>query len=390
MNQWIKRLGDLSRQHERTILGAISGTSMDGVDLALCRIRGASSSTTLELVYHGTAELDPTLMTRCRELAFRPESQIGKLLPLHRELSQAWSRAIRQQLEHWDASPEEIDLLASHGQTIYHAPDRDGPMNATMQQVDGDVLARQLGMITISDFRQKHIAAGYEGAPLVPLAESLLFGSPEEDRILLNLGGIGNLTLLPAGDQPGEIPYATDTGPANTLLDESVRHLLPGHRYDDGGALARTGSIREPLLERLLKHPFFGLELPRSTGQEDFSWEWLHSVLLREAPDLSVADLLATLTELTAIGVARAVPPAFLDKAPALYISGGGWHNRCLVERIEANLAGIQAESSARLGMEPDAKEALLFAVLANETVAGDGWLAADERPLTLGKISFP
>lgn len=390
MNQWIKRLCDLSQQPERWILGAISGTSMDGVDLALCRIRGASRSTTLELVYHGTAGLDPTLMTRCRELAFRPESQIGKLLPLHRELSQVWSRAIRQQMEHWGISPEEIDLIASHGQTIYHAPDRDGPMNATMQLVDGDFLSRQLGIITISDFRQKHIAAGYEGAPLVPLAESLLFGSLEEDRILLNLGGIGNLTLLPAGDRPDGIPYATDTGPANTLLDEAVRHLLPGRQFDDGGALARTGSIREPLLERLLEHPFFGLELPRSTGQEDFSWEWLHSVLMQDAPDLSVADLLATLTELTAIGVARAVPSAFLDRASALYISGGGWHNRYLVERIETNLSGIQAVSSDQLGIEPDAKEALLFAVLANETVAGSGWFASDGRPLTLGRISLP
>jgi len=372
------------------VLGAMSGTSMDGIDLALCRIRGASLETEVHLMHFAVVQPDRELVEIGRSLAFRPDSPVSDILKLHRRLGEEWAIQIRQQLKEWGMEPASIDLIASHGQTLFHAPDRDGPFHATLQLVDGDLLARRLGIITISDFRQKSIAAGFEGAPLAPLAESLIFGSTLEDRILLNLGGIGNLTVLPSDRNTSDPVFGTDTGPANTLLDEAVRHLLPGRHFDEEGSVARSGSVQPILLEELLAHPFFSRQQPRSTGQEEFSWTWLYRTLRQCAPDLQVADLLATLVELTARTVVEAIPADIRRRNPVLYISGGGWRNHYLIERIGALLPGTRLESSASLGIDPDAKEAILFAVLANEAVAGTGWPDSEGGHFTLGKISLP
>lgn len=389
MKKWVEIIAAKARQEERIILGLMSGTSMDGIDLVLCRIRGASAGTELEILEKGSADLDPRLRERFQRIAFRPDTPLGEAVRFGRELGEAWCRAIDHQLRSWGMDRRRIDLLASHGQTLLHLPDPENSLHATLQVVDGDLLALRLGLITVSDFRSGHIAAGFEGAPLVPLGEMLLFTHPTEERILLNLGGIGNFTWLRPGGEEG-IPFATDTGPANTLIDEAVRRLYPGLKYDEGGALARSGTIHSALLEELQGHPFFERPFPKSTGQEEFNWEWVYRCLLNVDPGLKSADLLATLTEFTARTVADAIKRHVGTGRFVIYVSGGGWHNSHLRERIGALLPGADLRSSSDLGLDPDAKEAAIFAVLANERIAGSGWVAPDGSRFTVGKISLP
>lgn len=390
MNKSIERLCSLSNKSERTVLGAISGTSMDGIDLALCRISGSGFDTKVSLLEYASIPVDRKIGARFAELSYRPEAPAGELLRLDVLLGRCWAKAIREKLNEWSVEPQRIDLLASHGQTVLHLPDREGRHHATWQLVEGDLLAQELGIITVSDFRKKLTALGEEGAPLAPLGELFLFSSDEEDRLLLNLGGIANFTCLPARNRSHEIPFATDTGPANTLIDEAVRRLVPGRSYDENGEMARAGRLHSRLLEKLLAHPFFLQEAPKSTGQEDFGWKWLHETVMKHAPEIGINDLLETLTELTARTVTAQIMKGVAVRNLVLYVSGGGWHNRYLIERIAACLPRSDIRSSSELGIEPDAKEALLFAVIANETVAGRGWITKEGRHFTAGKISLP
>jgi anhydro-N-acetylmuramic acid kinase len=392
MKHVIEKLNNISSKKSRRILGLMSGTSMDGIDIALCSINGASLETHLIVEKFATIKVSDDIRKLFFELAFNPEAFSGKILRYQAELNREWVRVITDQIREWNFMPGDLDLIASHGQTILHQPDPENNLHSTWQLVDGDYLARNLEVITISDFRQKHIAIGYEGAPLAPLAEALIFHDPVEDRLLLNLGGIANFTFLKGGLKEPRIPFATDTGPANTLLDAAVQHLMPGHQFDENGKLAMSGRIDQTLLNELLKHPFFSRPFPKSTGQEDFNWQWLHELVLKISPDLNIADLLSTLTEFTVRSVADAIHKNFpdLSNSVKIYVSGGGWNNEYLVDRLRSQLPETEICSSSDLGLQPEAKEAALFAVLANETVAGEGWLNQDGARFTLGKISLP
>lgn len=388
MKKWFRTLKELGEAPHRDILGVMSGTSMDGIDLALCRIHGAGMSVNLEVLESETLDIPSELKETHRKLAFKADTATGDILTLQAKLTRCWCDLISEQLESWRGRGLKPDLLASHGQTVLHLPDRNGGDHSTLQIVDGDRLAVCSGVPVISDFRQKHIATGYEGAPLAPLAEVLLYSDPDETRLFLNLGGIANFTLLRPGEHP-EVPLASDTGPANTLIDAAVRRLQPGSEYDEGGRLARSGTVNERLLDTLMSHPFFSAPIPKSTGQETFSWEWLWNHLIQYS-DIDIRDLLATLTELTARSVGETIKPQLDGEPCTIYVSGGGWYNAYLMERLSHYLPECTIDSSSRLGLDPDAKEAALFAVLGNETIAGDGWIDASGRSFTLGKISLP
>lgn len=390
MNKGIRKLSTIAGHQGRIILGVMSGTSMDGIDLALCRVRGASMSTGLEVLKFATVPVGENLKELFNDLAYNPDTGTGRILRFEAELTEAWCRAIPGQIDEWGLTESEIDLLASHGQTILHHPDAEGGSHGTLQIVDGDALAQCLGIITVSDFRQKHIAAGYEGAPLAPLGEVLLFSDPDAARVLLNLGGIANFTILESGLEEPVVPFATDTGPANTLLDAAVKRLMPGRAYDKDGMIARSGEVDQDLLDELLKHPFFERGYPKSTGQEEFNWEWVHECLLKTGPDLVMKNLLATLTELTAQTVSDAIRENLNSNAAEIFVSGGGWNNSFLIDRLKANLPESEIISSAGLGLDPDVKEAALFAVLANELIAGEGWVNENGERFRLGKISLP
>ena len=386
MNPQLARLAAVAAQPSRRIVGLMSGTSLDGLDVALCRCAGAGAGLRLALEHFATVPYAADFQAKIRAVS-QADVRLEDLVLLHAELARRHAATVLACLAEWGVGPAEVDVLASHGQTIWHAPrhqhGRPGfPHHATLQIGDGDHLARLTGIITVSDFRQKHVAAGHEGAPLAPFADELLFRKKGTNRLLLNLGGIANFTLLPAAGGPA---LATDTGPANTLLDAVVRRHYPGQLYDAGGRLAAQGRPHAGLLAALLAHPFFAAPFPKTTGPELFSPAFLQdNQRLTHAEALPPPDLLATLTELTAAAVALAAQH-YLGPRPAaeVLLSGGGAHNAALLAALARHLPAATFRTTADAGVPPDAKEAVLFAVLANEMLAGKGGLS-------LGKISLP
>ena len=381
----------------------MSGTSLDGLDVALCRLAGHGPGTHLELEHFATVPYDDDTKSRIRKVFAREQVSLEYLTLLNPWLGNLHAAAVLACLREWGIRPADVDLVASHGQTVYHAPQHqhqrpDFPLNATLQLGDGDHVAVGTGIITLSDFRQKHLAAGGEGAPLAAYGDFLLLSSPDEERLLLNLGGIANFTYLPRAGGDARTAFSTDTGPGNTLLDATVRAHRPDMQYDEDGRLALAGRVHAGLLAALLDHPFFGAALPKTTGPELFGPTYLAGAQQRSGTErLGLEDTLATLAELSAVGVARAVQAAFEGRpAPAaVYTSGGGAHNPALLAALARHLpAAPRFALTDALGVPGDAKEAILFAVLANEAVAGQPVAIGAGRQrvpaVGLGKVSFP
>jgi anhydro-N-acetylmuramic acid kinase len=402
MNAHLARLYRLASQPGRRIIGLMSGTSLDGLDVALCHLSGHGADTQLELEQFHTVPYDENTKARIRTVFAREQVSLEYLTLLNAWVGKLHAQAVLDCLKMWQIPAGEVDLIASHGQTVYHAPQHqhqrpDFSLNATLQIGDGDHVAVGTSIITLSDFRQKHVAAGGEGAPLAAYGDFLLLSSREEERLLLNLGGIANFTYLPRAGGDATTAFSTDTGPGNTLLDATIRTHRPEMAYDEDGRLALAGRVHEGLLTALLDHPFFAAPLPKTTGPELFGPAYLAAARQRSATaDLGLEDTLATLVELSAVGVARAVQAAFAGRLTptAVYTSGGGAHNPALLAALGRHLPGTHFASTDALGVPGDAKEAILFAVLANEAVAGHPVAIGAGRQrvpaVGMGKISFP
>ncbi|GAA3948558.1 anhydro-N-acetylmuramic acid kinase [Hymenobacter algoricola] len=399
MNANLTRLMAAAQKPARRIVGLMSGTSLDGLDVALCHFAGHGPATRVIVEHFATVPYQQAVRQEIRRVFARPEVELQHLTLLHAWLGRLHADMVLSCLRSWQVETCEVDAIASHGQTVFHAPrhqhGRAGWPNATLQLGDGDHLAVQTGILTISDFRQKHVAAGGQGAPLAVYGDYLVFSQPGEDRLLLNLGGIANFTFLPGTLAATEV-FSTDVGPGNTLLDAFVREFDPTKSYDEQGALAAQGRANEALLAELLGQPFFGEALPKTTGPELFSPAYVRAAQQRTGTGhLSPADLLATLTEFSAAGIALAVTQAFgPTRLLHVYVSGGGLHNPTLLAAIERRLPQARFATTDALGIAPDAKEAVLFAILANETLAGNP-LSIGHGPqqvpaVALGKISFP
>lgn len=398
MKYHILQLARIAKQRSRRILGLMSGTSLDGLDVALCRFEGAGSRTRFTVEHFETVPYDEDFKGEIRKVFAKKEIDFQHLTLLNVRVAEYQANIVNDCLHKWGIPAEEVDLVASHGQTVFHAPRvfhgmADWP-NATLQICDGDHFARRTGIITVSDFRQKHCAAGGEGAPLALYGDYFLFSQKGEDRFLLNLGGIANFTFLPGNGDPA-LALATDTGPGNTLLDAFCR-LLFDVPFDKDARIARKGRVDEGLLDRLKEEPFFQKPFPKTIGPELFSAEWVERRvhhLPKGGPN--PFDLMATLTCLTADTVAEAMQrmPRTVRKPPRLYLSGGGAHNPLIREFLAENLPRWDIRMMAELGVDGDAKEALLFAVLANEMVAGhipEGSALSGLPLVSMGKISFP
>ncbi|MEO7444484.1 MAG: anhydro-N-acetylmuramic acid kinase [Ferruginibacter sp.] len=396
MNKEIKKLYEIASKPSRKIIGLMSGTSLDGLDIALCKFTGSGKNTDLELQAFETISYSSDFKNNLKEVFARETVSLQKICLLNPWVAKQHAGMILDFLTRNSISAGEIDIIASHGQTIYHAPKsfhgQKGFGNATLQIGDGDHLAQLTGIITLSDFRQKHIAAGGEGAPLAMYADYLLGANDKQHVALLNIGGIANFTYIPAGSRFNEIT-CTDTGPGNTLMDGYLSANKIGYNYDAGGQIARQGKVNDALLQTFLAHPFFSLPLPRTTGPELFSQDYISAAINTVALTLSTEDIMATLNMLTAKTITKALKLA--DKTSALqtlYISGGGIHNEFLIENIKSQLPGVKVTSSAEIGLDPDAKEAILFALLANECLCVDSREATDEKYpwVSMGKISLP
>jgi anhydro-N-acetylmuramic acid kinase len=346
---------------EPLYLGLISGTSADGIDVALVRFASDDPRAHCALVHGRTFRWEPALRASLVALGQGGDcTSLDELGALDVQVAIAFADAALALLADAGVAAADVRALGSHGQTVRHRPGAAHPF--TMQLGDGNVIAERSGIATVSDFRRRDVAAGGHGAPLLPALHAALLHSGSEQRAVLNLGGIANLTLLPrTGDVRG-----FDSGPANALLDAwCERHA--GAAFDAGGAFAASGEVDAGLLRRLLDEPWFAQPPPKSSGREQFHLDW---VAARLRGDERAADVQATLLELTAASVADALRATQPDTR-RLLVCGGGVHNPVLLQRIAARLPDAIVESTAAHGVDPDFVEAMGFAWLARETLAG-------------------
>ncbi|WP_083566085.1 anhydro-N-acetylmuramic acid kinase [Nitrosovibrio sp. Nv17] len=333
-------------------IGLMSGTSLDGIDAVLADF-GASPPRLLHTRY---LPYSPELRERLLALARPGDDELHRAAVLGNELSHLYSQAVTDLLSECGLQPQAVAAIGCHGQTVRHCPEPG--RRYTIQLCNAALLAELTGITVVADFRSRDVAAGGQGAPLVPAFHHALFAHPEIHRTIINIGGIANLTGLASdGGVSG-----FDCGPGNLLMDAwCLRHT--GRPYDEGGAWAKSGRILPELLDALLAHPFLSLRPPKSTGREAFGPAWLARHLSgNEAP----ADVQATLLQLTVTAIVQAVQADFPDTRE-IYLCGGGVHNRALVERLRSALPGRPVEPTDRLGIDADWVEAFAFAWLARQ-----------------------
>lgn len=398
MNPAIEKIYAIASKPERLIIGLMSGTSMDGLDVALCSCQGSGAASRIKVKKFMTVPYDEDFRKEIKSIFSKREVDLQQVCILNELIGIRHADMILKALAEWSISATEVDLIASHGQTIFHAPrilhGLEKYPNATLQIGDGDHIAVKTGIITLSDFRQKHVAAGGEGAPLAVYGDYLIFSEAGENRIMLNIGGIANFTYLPA-DGNAENVFSTDVGPGNTIMDQYIQRHYPGLYYDKDAKLSSAGTVNSVLLEALSSHDFFKSEFPKTTGPELFNIDYL--IRAQEntgTSSISHEDVLATLCKLSADGIVDAINKCFSKKDKyTIYMSGGGMHNPSLVNYMKAGLPDASFKTTADLDINPDAKEAVLFAILANETIAG-GPIDFGNRQgvpsVCMGKICLP
>jgi anhydro-N-acetylmuramic acid kinase len=353
------------------VAGIMSGTSLDGIDVAVIDIRKSK----IETVAHRSTPYPADVRK-----AILSVSDPASISQLNFRLGELYAEAVHKV----GVSLKTIKLIGCHGQTIYHQGKK--PVN-TLQIGESAVIAERTGITVVSDFRVRDIAAGGQGAPLVPFVDYLLFRHRKRTRIALNIGGIANITLIPAGAKPSEV-IAFDTGPGNMVIDALVSELTRGEQlYDRGGAIAAKGHVNRDLLDKLLTDPYYKRRPPKSAGREQYGAEFVSRM---RATKLPLPDLIATATALTAATIATGV--ALVGQADQIIAAGGGVHNRQLIGNLAAFLPKAKIATSNDYGIDADAKEAIAFAILAYQTYRGrPGNLPSAtgaRRAVVLGKIT--
>ncbi len=380
------------------VIGLMSGTSMDGIDAALVRIHEAGESLQVETLAFRTTPYPPDVQAELVR-TMRGETGVAEICHLNFLLGELFAEATLQLMQEAGVTPEQLLCIASHGQTVWHQPEpiewQGRAIRSTLQIGEPAVIAERTGVPTIGDFRVADVAAGGHGAPLVPYVDYLLFRHPSEGRILLNIGGIANLTAIPANALPEQV-IAFDTGPGNALINVAMEIASGGrYRYDPEGSFAQRHPVREEWLDELLHHPYLAQPPPKSTGRETFGEAMVRKLLRRHK--ISNAELLVpTLTELTARtiadGIRRFVLPSM--QMARIIVSGGGVHNRTLMKRLRELLHELQVETSDRYGIHPDAKEAVAFALLGYQRMRGRTnnlpSATGARRAVVMGKLCMP
>jgi len=376
----------------------MSGTSLDGVDAALVEIKGSGEETQIQLKHFISVPFAKDVQAELLRVASQTPVAAQVISHLNFLLATLYTEAITRLCREAGIEQSQVDLIGSHGQTVFHqsepAPFCGRMLASTLQIGEGSLLAENTGITTISDFRPRDMAAGGKGAPLIPYVDYLLFRDQQMGRVLLNVGGIANITSLPASATMDQVK-AFDTGPGNMVIDALVRRFTNESKiYDQNGSLAASGQVITPLLEKLLAQPFFSAQPPKTAGREQFGAAFVQ-LLLEHSKTARFEDLVCTATELTARSVAAAVIRFVLAETTVqqLVVSGGGARNRFLMQRLQSALPGMKVLSSDDLGIPTAAKEAIGFAILANETLhlnAGNVPAATGARhPVVLGKVVY-
>lgn len=368
-------------------LGLMSGTSLDGLDLCLARFTGGDCLRIEQLAFD-TVKMPPELEARIRRNLEPETSRVDEICLLNAEIAEWFATASLDFLQAQNFDIQDLDLIGSHGQTLYHLPPGMAALPMSLQLGDGSWLAQRTGVTTVANFRPADMAVGGQGAPLLPFLDRMLLRTPESGVVLQNIGGMANLCWIgPDGEM-----LAFDTGPGNALIDGAAL-ALTGQAYDAGGALALAGKPDESLLAQWLGHSYFLEPPPRSTGRETFGKTFLEQALSEfKQRGLSTEDSLATLTALTVRSIASAYHAWLPSQPGVVYVSGGGVHNAALMTGLSQALPGSDVKSLAELGWNPDAKEALAFALFACTSLLGVcnnvPEVTGAQRPVVMGQIA--
>jgi len=352
----------------------MSGTSLDGIDVAVVDIAGRR----IQTVAHSTTPYPAATRQRILDIPLAV-SAAGDLSRLNFELGELYAKAVSSTCKRANLPLESVDLIGCHGQTIHH----EGGSN-TLQIGESSVIAERLGIPVVSDFRTRDIAAGGQGAPLVPFVDFLLFASRRWNRVALNIGGIANITILPRAATSSQV-IAFDTGPGNMVIDQ----LMGAKRFDRNGAIAARGHVNRPLLASLLRDTYYKSRPPKTAGREQYGAHFAERFLATKLPH---EDLIATATALTAATIAASVT-RFAPGTREVIAAGGGTHNRQLMAQIAAFLPKSRITTTAEFGIDPDAKEAIAFAILAHRTwqrrTGNLPSATGARRAVILGKITY-
>ncbi|MEN0056450.1 MAG: anhydro-N-acetylmuramic acid kinase [Mucilaginibacter sp.] len=392
LNKNLQKLVDIAQKTTKTGIGLMSGTSLDGLDIALCSFTGSGLQTSFKLLQFVTIPYPQSFKDEVQQVFARKTASLEQVTLLNAFIGNYHAELVLEALQSWNIAPDTVDFIASHGQTIYHAPKRlhgqQNFPNATLQIGDGDHIAIKTGIITISDFRQKHIAAGGEGAPLALYGDVLLVSQPGQSRILLNIGGIANLTYLP-GDSDASKILCTDIGPGNTLIDAACRKYFD-MPYDPDSAIANRGNINEALLTALFDHPFFTEQLPKTTGPELFSLAYVEKAQTKSGTtNISNDDLVSTLSAFTATSIINFIKTNIIVDDLNIFVSGGGTRNPFVMNHLKQAFTDTPIADTGELGIDPDAKEAILFALIGNEALCGEPVAIGNNPAVLMGKFSF-
>ncbi|MBN2138672.1 MAG: anhydro-N-acetylmuramic acid kinase [Sedimentisphaerales bacterium] len=389
------RIGKLAEKKKLRVIGLMSGTSADGLDVAIVDI-DESRQKTAGLLAFEMFPYPPALRRALLKLCDPKSAALDDICHYNSALAEFFSDAVINLCNSSAIALHSIDLIGSHGHTIFHspAPRRFSRKNvsSTLQIGEPSIIAQRTGITTVADFRPRDMAAGGQGAPLVPYADYILFNDKRLSRAVQNIGGIANVTYLPACSRLHEI-VAFDTGPGNMVIDRIIARATAGkRRYDKDGKMAANGSVNQKLLQKLLRHPFFRRRPPKSTGREEFGFTYADALYEKARRNsMANADIVATVTALTAAAIAdayRRFLPAMPDE---VILSGGGAHNKTLTAMLRQELSGVRIRKTDELGMSVDAKEAVSFAILAYATVknlpANVPTATGAKKPVILGKI---
>ena len=383
----------LWRKPSRLVVGLMSGTSADGIDAVLTRISGSGPDTKVQQLGFFFQPFDAATRQAILDICGGSSGGTREVCLLGTHLGQLYAEAVRHLLE--ETGTEAVDLIGCHGQTVYHIPTETPYLNTslrgTLQIGDPSYLSEAFGCPVVSDFRIRDMAAGGLGAPLVPYTEYLLYRSETEDVALQNIGGIGNITLLPAGCTLDQVT-AFDTGPGNMVMDALASKITGGRQaYDDGGRLAASGTVIQELLTRMMEDPYLAQRPPKTTGREAYGSAYVERLL--SLGDHPLVDVLATATAFTAQTIAYSLR-SFAPRMPKrLVVAGGGSRNPTLLRFLREALPEVAVLTQEDLGLDSDAKEAVAFAILANEAlfaVPNNAPSATGARhPVVMGRISL-
>ncbi len=339
-------------------IGLMSGSSLDGIDAVLVAFESAQP----QLLAHHLEPLESSLVKELDSLTRPGNNELSRYCRTDVMLGECFANAVMALLYKTGVTPDSVRAIGSHGQTLRHYPDSDRP--STLQIGDPNIIAERTGLTTVADFRRRDMAAGGQGAPLVPAFHQAVLHDPERNRIILNIGGIANITLLPANTEKTTSGF--DTGPGNALLDAWIKQQR-NEAYDQNGEWAASGKVHPELLTALLGEPYFYHAPPKSTGRDIFNLEWVSNCWPTVA-ELNPQDVQATLLELTAVSITDAIQQTQFEPEQIL-ICGGGVHNATLLQRLQQLLCGSKVVSTNEVGLNPDWIEAMAFAWLAKQTL---------------------